>query len=134
MWIKLVAMLFQRAGVIASSRGVQIGTGLAALSDILNIDILRHEAIKLAPGSDRHALDEAARVVLRWLGGAGEEVMWPTHKTGPLAGQPIAPNYMTIDMAKGRAWFHEKYYSAKSSRRRFGGGGFRRSSYRRRYR
>jgi hypothetical protein len=131
MWIKLVSMLFRRAVVIAGSRGVQLGAGAAAIAEIINIDVMHREALKIAPGSDAAALHNAAETVLRWLGGAGDEVMWPTHKTGPLAGQPIAPNYLTIDMARGRAWFHETY----TKRRRFmarGRGGYRRS-YRRRY-
>jgi len=128
MWVKLVSILFRRAMMIAESRGVQLAAGAAAIAEIINVDVLNREALKVAPGSDPAALHSAAETVLRWLGAGGDEVMWPTHKTGPLAGQPIAPNYLTIDMAKGRAWFHEKYTSRKSARM-FG----RRRSFRRSY-
>ncbi len=41
-------------------------------------------------------------------------------------GEELALNYLTIDLKKGRAWFHPQYYSRKSinaaSRRGFGRG------------
>lgn len=112
----LIAKLLARAFPFYSSRGAQaalVAGGAAGGiigSDIINLDWLRRESFKIAPGSDAVALEEAARTVARMLNLSGDEVLWPRTRTG----DPIAPKYLTIDLGRGRAWYHTKYYSKKS--------------------
>lgn len=112
---------------LAVSRGFQIGAGTALITDFVNLDWLRQQSIKLAPGSDQAAIEQAARTAAQLLGLAGDEILWPTHRSGARAGEPIIPQYLTIDLTKGRGWFSSKYYSRKSARRR----SYRRPYYRR---
>jgi len=105
----LIAALIQ--GAIARTAGSQagrlIGVGIAA--DV-GLDWLRQRAIELAPGSDAAALEEAARMTARMLGLENDEVLWPRHRDGT----PVAAKYFTIDLDRGRAWIHGRYYSRKS--------------------
>lgn len=95
-----------------SSRGaVAVGTG-ALVADIVNLEWLRTESVKIAPGSDAAALEEAARIAARLLNLSGEEVLWPRRRDG----SPIAPMYMVLDLNRGRAWYTSKYFSRKSVR------------------
>lgn len=128
----LVGRLIIAARALAASRGVQLAAGGIVAADLINLDWLRQQSIRIAPGSDRAALEQAARTAAQLLGMAGDEVLWPTHRRGALQGEPITPMYLVVDLTKGRAWFTTKYYSAKSvRRRRFSGyrrsyGGYRR--------
>lgn len=111
MLFRLVAMLISRGlARMAGSRALQIAGGAAVVADVVNLDWLRQESIKIAPGSDAAALEEAARTAARLLNLSGEEVLWPRSRSG----EPISPNYLTIDLGRGRAWYHGKYYSRKS--------------------
>jgi len=124
----LIGRLILSARAFAASRGVQMAAGGAIVADFLNLDWLRTQAIKIAPGSDRAAIEQAARMAASLLGLAGDEVLWPVHRRGALQGEPITPMYLVVDLTKGRAWFSSRYNSTK--RRRFG---FRRFSGYRRY-
>jgi len=86
-----------------------IGAGGAAIGDVINIDVLRQTAVKLAPTSDPEALEEAARDVIRKLGLDGSDVIFPS-------GGPQNWNYYHMDMRTGRQWFTRKYISAKGQR------------------
>lgn len=104
----LVARLFAVAKQILASKGFQLGTGAAAAADVLNIDILRREAVRLAPTSDPEALEEAARQIIRMLGLDGSNVIGP---------RDVARwNYFHMNMANGQAWFTSRYHSGKSVR------------------
>jgi len=109
--IPLVARLIMRAiSVVMQKRGaVPIGVGLA-VADVINLDMLRRDALNLAPGSDPEAIEEAARTAARLLGLEGDEVLWPVTRQGT----PIVPHYLTVDLTKGRAWYSSRHYSKKS--------------------
>lgn len=108
----LVARLFSHAwtkiapAVTAASsrRGLILQAGTAALT-ALTIDELRQEAVKIAPGSDPEALEEAARQVMRMVGADGSDVQFPTN--GP-------PNYFMMNMQNGQMWFTTRYNSSKT--------------------
>lgn len=110
---RLVAMLFSAAvAKLGSSQIARLGitgAGAGLVTDV-SLDWLRQQALQLAPGSDAAALEEAARTAHRLLGLENDEVLWPRHRNG----QPVAPHYFTIDLARGRAWIHSRYYSRKS--------------------
>jgi len=126
----LVGRLILAARALAASRGVQLAAGGIVAADLINLDWLRQQSIRIAPGSDQAAIEQAARTAAQLLGMAGDEVLWPTHRRGALQGEPITPMYLTVDLTRGRAWFSSRYFSRKSTRRRFGGyrryGGYRR--------
>lgn len=98
----LIAFIKSKQGIAA------IGT-TAALSDLVNIDILRQQAVKVAPTSDPEALEEAARMVMRMLGLDGSEVLFPP-------GGPANWNYFHMDMRSGRAWWTRSYISKKGQK------------------
>lgn len=116
----LIGRLIIFAKSVIQNRGVQIGTGVAGLTDVLNIDILRREAIRLAPRSDPEALEEASRQIMRMLGLDGSQVIGPKN---------IADwNYFHFSVVAQRAWWTKRYYSSKSvrgGRKRGFGRGFR---------
>jgi len=126
----LVGRLILAARALAASRGVQLAAGGIVAADLINLDWLRQQSIRIAPGSDQAAIEQAARTAAQLLGMAGDEVLWPTHRRGALQGEPITPMYLTVDLTRGRAWFSSRYYSRKSIRRRSFGfrryGGYRR--------
>lgn len=94
----LMAFVRARAGQLA------LGVGGAALSDVINIDILRQQSVKFAPTSDPEALEEAARMIMRLLGIDGSDVRGPKN---------IADwNYCHINMRNGQVWWTWKYISA----------------------
>lgn len=110
MLFRLVSILLQRGMAVINSRGaVAVGTG-ALVADIVNLEWLRQESVKIAPGSDAAALEEAARIAARLLNLSGEEVLWPRRRDG----SPIAPMYLVLDLNRGRAWYTSKYFSRKS--------------------
>lgn len=119
---RLVALLISKAQAVLLSRQVQIGTGIAVIADLINLDVLRQWALEVAPGSDGAAIEEAARMAARALGLEGDEVLWPVRRDG----MRITPKYMVIDLNRGRAWYSTHYYSKKSvsagRRRGFGRG------------
>lgn len=102
------AMMAFKAHPISTTAG-GLTTGLA-ISDFINIDFLRRAALEIAPGSDREALEEAARLAARLLGLEGDEILWPRQRSG----EPIVPHYLIIDLNRGRGWFSTRYYSRKS--------------------
>lgn len=114
----LVGRLILAARALAASRGVQLAAGGIVAADLINLDWLRQQSIRIAPGSDQAAIEQAARTAAQLLGMAGDEVLWPTHRRGALQGEPITPMYLTVDLTRGRAWFSTRYYSRKSARRR----------------
>lgn len=120
----LVGRLLLAARALAASRGVQLAAGGALVADFINLNWLEQQAIKIAPGSDRAAIVQAARNAAVLLGLAGDEVLWPVHRRGALQGEPITPMYLVVDLTKGRAWFSTRYY--RRPRRRFFNRGFRR--------
>lgn len=87
--------------IVSRAGPVTVGTGIA---DLVNIDILRQQAVKLAPTSDPEALEEAARQLMRMLGLDGSDVLFPP-------GGPANWNYFHMDMRTGRAWWTRKYIS-----------------------
>lgn len=97
----LMSFVRSKAGQLA------IGAGGAALSDVVNIDVLRREAVRIAPNSDPEALEEAARMLVRMLGLDGSNVLFPK-------GGPTKWMYFHMDMQNGRAWFTSRYTSRKS--------------------
>lgn len=99
----LMAFVRSKAGQLA------IGAGGAALSDVINIDVLRREAVRIAPTSDPEALEEAARQIIRMLGLDGSDVRFPS-------GGPERWRYFTINLTNGQAFIHSKYRSARSVR------------------
>lgn len=113
----LVGRLILAARALASSRGVQLASGGIVAADLINLDWLRQQSIRIAPGSDQAAIEQAARTAAQLLGMAGDEVLWPTHRRGALQGEPITPMYLTVDLTRGRAWFSTRYYSRKSAMR-----------------
>lgn len=114
----LVGRLILAARALAASRGVQLAAGGIVAADLINLDWLRQQSIRIAPGSDQAVIEQAARTAAQLLGMAGDEVLWPTHRRGALQGEPITPMYLTVDLTRGRAWFSSRYYSRKSSMRR----------------
>lgn len=121
--IGLVARLIWNA-IAAKKATIITGVGTAVGTDIINLDWLRRQSIKLAPGSDGEALEEAARLAARLLGLEGDEVLWPRQRNG----EPIMPKYLVIDLSRGRAWYSTRYFSKKSvsaGRRRGNSRGYR---------
>lgn len=114
----LVGRLILAARALAASRGVQLAAGGVVAADLINLDWLRSQSIRIAPGSDQAAIEQAARTAAQLLGMAGDEVLWPTHRRGALQGEPITPMYLVVDLTRGRAWFSSRYYSRKSAMRR----------------
>lgn len=92
--------------IVSRAGPVTVGTGIA---DLVNIDILRQQAVKLAPTSDPEALEEAARQLMRMLGLDGSDVLFPP-------GGPANWNYFHMDMRTGRAWWTRKYISKKGQK------------------
>lgn len=82
-----------------SARGGLVLTAGAVAVDLLNIDMLRQEAVKIAPRSDPEALEEAARQIIRMTGADGTQVMWPRG----------TPRYFVMDLVSGRQWFTTRY-------------------------
>lgn len=121
-FILLLASLMRSSfAKVAQSRGFGYAATGLAIADVINLDFLRQEAIKLAPGSGQEGIENAARTAARLLGLNGEEVLWPTHRRGPQAGEPIIPRYLTIDLIQGRAWYssrHNTYRAIQSANRR----------------
>lgn len=127
----LMSFVRSKAGQLA------IGAGGAALSDVINIDVLRREAVRIAPTSDPEALEEAARQVIRMLGIDGSDVRFPP-------GGPENWRYFTINLTNGQTWFHRQYRSSKSVRAllrartaapsRVVGGGYRSTNFRSNFR
>lgn len=119
--IMLVARMIWNA-IAVHKRTIVTGGAAVAIGDVINLDWLRQQAIRIAPGSDREALEEASRLAARLLGLEGDEVLWPRQRNG----EPITPKYMIIDLNRGRAWYSTRYYSRKSvnagRRRGFGRG------------
>lgn len=97
----LIAALMQfvrsKAGQLA------IAGGGTALADIINIDILRQQAVKFAPTSDAEALEEAARMIMRLLGIDGTDVRGPKSYSDW--------NYCHINMRTGQIWWTRNYIS-----------------------
>lgn len=103
----LIAALWQ---FVQSKAGqLVLGAGGIAIGDAINIDMLRQQAVKLAPTSDPEALEEASRSVMRMLALDGSDVIFPP-------GGPKNWNYFHMDMRTGRSWFTRKYISAKGQR------------------
>lgn len=96
---------------VAVTRAGQVGAAVT-IADVLNLDFFRQNAVKLAPGSDASALEDAARLAYRVMGLSNDQVLWPRRRDG----NPIAPNYFVMDLNRGRAWMSSKYYSRKSVR------------------
>lgn len=107
--------------------------GGAALGDVINIDVLRQQAVKFAPTSDAEGLEEAARMLMRLLGIDGTDVRGP---------KSIADwNYCHINMRTGQIWWTRKYISATGQKAliraitrapsRVVGGGYRSAGFRR---
>lgn len=110
--IALVSKLISRAMMLFKSKPFLIGGTAVTIADVINLDYLRREALNIAPGSDREALEEAARLAARLLGLEGDEILWPRQRSG----EPIVPHYLIIDLNRGRGWFSTRYYSRKSVR------------------
>jgi hypothetical protein len=110
-FLRLLGMLVAKA---ATSRSVQVAGIGAAIVDFTNLDWFRQTSLELAPGSDREALDEVARMAYRLLHPTGG-ILWPRDS---YTGQPIPPMYLVLDFNKGRGWFTRKL---PTSRRRRGG-------------
>lgn len=102
----MIAKLLQFAKAVIASRGVRLGVGAAGIADVLNIDLLRRESVRLAPRSDPEALEQASRNIITFLGLDGTEVIGPKDVSDW--------NYLHIDAVKGRMWWTKRYYSAKS--------------------
>lgn len=115
--VALVSQLIRvgAAQIISKSGLFAIAIG-SLVSDIVNLDFLRQESIKVAPGSEPAAIEWAARTAARLLNLSGNEVLWPVQAKGPMAGRFIIPHYMTIDLVRGRAWYSTTHYSFKSVR------------------
>lgn len=96
----LMAFVRSRMGTLA------VGS---SIGDIINIDVLRQQSVKLAPTSDPEALEEAARMLMRMLGLDGSEVLFPP-------GGPSNWNYFHMDMRTGRAWWTRSYISKKGQK------------------
>lgn len=96
----LLAFVKSRAGTLALG---------SSIGDIINIDVLRQQAVKLAPTSDPEALEEAARQLMRMLGLDGSDVVFPP-------GGPKNWNYFHMDMRKGNAWWTRDYISRKGQK------------------
>lgn len=110
----LLAKLFQFAQAVIANRGVQVAGGAAAVIDVLNIDVLRREAVRIAPRSDPEALEEASRQIMRMLGLDGSNVIGP---------KDIRDwNYFHFSVAHQRAWWTKRYTSGRSRRAAFGRG------------
>jgi len=120
-YTKVGPTLVARAGALSGGRAGAISIGLtggAVAADLINIDELRREAVKLAPNSDPEALEEAARQVMRMVGADGSDVQFPSN--GP-------PKYFMMNMQNGQMWFTTRYNSSKTVRaaaRRGAGRGF----------
>lgn len=98
----LMTFVRSKAGQLA------LGVGGAALGDVINIDILRQQAVKFAPTSDPEALEEAARMIMRLLGVDGSDVRGPRN---------IADwNYCVINMRTGQVFWTRKYISRTAVR------------------
>lgn len=107
-YTKIGPTLVARAATLGGGRAGAISIGLGAgavATDLINIDELRREAVKLAPNSDPEALEEAARQVMRMVGADGGDVQFPSN--GP-------PNYFNMNMKNGQMWFTTTYRSAKT--------------------
>lgn len=120
MWPR-VGQLIQRALQLwaAASLGQKIGVGVGAggaISDVVNLDWLRRETIKLAPGSPPAAVEDAARMAARMLGLDGSDIRWPRHTKGAKQGEPIVPVYFVVNLTNGQAWYTSTYNSYKSKR------------------
>lgn len=87
--------------IVTKAGPTTIGVGIG---DLVNIDILRQQAVKLAPTSDPEALEEAARQLMRMLGLDGSDVLFPP-------GGPANWNYFHMDMRTGRSWWTRRYIS-----------------------
>lgn len=92
--------------VVSRAGPLTVGTGIG---DLVNIDLLRQQAVKLAPTSDPEALEEAARQLMRMLGLDGSDVLFPP-------GGPGNWNYFHMDMRTGRAWWTRKYISRQGQK------------------
>jgi len=98
------ASVISRAGSrLGAARGAgPLGLALtvgAVAADLLGIDALRQEAVRVAPTSDPEALEEAARQIMRMTGADGTKTFWPK---GP-------PRYYVIDLQTGNQWFLSRY-------------------------
>jgi hypothetical protein len=120
-WSGFLSLLGQLVSKAAASRSIQIAGAGGLIVDFLNLDWFRQTAIELAPGSDRAALDEVARMAYRLLHPTGG-ILWPRDS---YTGQPIPPMFLVIDFNKGRGWFTRRLPTSRRRgfrRRRWGAG------------
>lgn len=120
MWGLLGRLIGFAAGVIGPRLGGMISirsvVGIAgAEAGIITLENLRSQAALHAGATGPQGLEEAARTAARMLGLGGDAVLWPVNRR---TGQLIPPIYFTIDLVRGRAWYHSRYVSSR--RRRFG--------------
>ncbi len=115
-----VGILIQRALQLYASSGatkaIAIGAGASTIADLINLDWLRRETIKLAPGSPAAAVEDAARMAARMLGLDGSNILWPRHTKGAKQGEAIIPTYFVLNLTNGQAWYTSTYNSYKSKR------------------
>lgn len=104
----LLAKLWAFVVSAATVRNIAVTGGAASVADIINIDVLRREAVKIAPTSDPEALEEAARQIMRMLGLDGSDIR------GPAGIQNW--RYFHMNMRTGQAWFTRRYNSERAKR------------------
>lgn len=110
-WTKIAPAASLARSTVGTARRGGLGLALTAgavAADLLNVDELRQEAVRVAPTSDPEALEEAARQIMRMVGADGSEVLWP--------GNGVSPRYYVFDLSTGRQWFTGQYRSYKSVR------------------
>lgn len=56
---------------------------------------------------EQQGLEEIAKTIGHFLN--DPEILWPRDR----AGEPIAPQYLTIDLNRGRAWYSTRHISKK---------------------
>lgn len=78
----------------------------ATLADVVNLDSLMRDTIKLAPGTSADGVRKIAEAAGRALGLGGDDILMPVYgHRHAKAGQPITPTHFVVDLNKGRAWF-----------------------------
>lgn len=107
------------AARVLALRAVTAG---AIVGDALNLDFLRREAIKLAPGATAEDVRAVADFAGRALGIGPDKTLWVTRR-----GQPCNPKYLVIRLAQGDMYLTDTLISMKAKRalqRRGSGRGF----------
>lgn len=107
----VVGKLVQVARQILGSRPFQLALGGASIADLLNLDQLRRETIRLVPGASAEQVKSIADFVARAIGLGPENTLWVKRR-----GVLVDPKYIVIRTQAGDLYLTDTLVSQKARR------------------